>query len=342
MNTVTNYLEQKLKNSSQYDLTKDDEHLIKEDNVEQLVFSRLASKKFRKWKLADTCVTKTKIAIKKSISNQEPIHAVYFQGGYKLWRLPSSPEADWAEFFNISFVIEYLAPIAKAYKPGVDLVYYVHTLLMEKHDNLTTQEIEKYIGSLQMLVNEFCNYLPSNFTIKIVKDADIYPREEYFRKLEDGVEKAKEQYSALSKEKKDNYSRMGRLNIKWHGKEDWSQLTQEQKDEKVYQGILYEMAATSNLPKVAEAVKGEDKVCLFTSSAPIFIGIGSTKTSITKHWTGFGVLEHVENHYYDRILSPQQFEDTQKLPHEVYKVSLFSLKNLQEIKVYEGRFDFRK
>jgi len=342
MKKIIDYLESKLKKSSQYELTSEDKLFIEKEGINKFIFQKLSSKKFRKWKLANECILKIEKAVKISITKKEPLHVVFFQGGYKLWRLPSSPEADWAEFFNFAYIIEYLSPIAKAYKYGVDLIYYIHTLLMEAHDNLTTEEINIYINSLQTLINEFNKYLPKKFKIRILKDADIYPREEYFKRLEEGVNIAKETYKTLTQEKKDNYHSMGNLNIKWKGKEDWSKLSQTERDKKIYRGVLYEMSATSNLPKVMAIVKGDDKICLFTNPSPIFIGVGSTKTSITKYWIGFGVLESEVGHFYDRVLSPKQFELAKKIEHKKIIVNLFPLKNFKEIWVYSKRFNFSK
>ena len=153
---------------------------------------------------------------------------------------------------------------------------------------------------------------------------------------------AQKQYQNLPQEKKDNLYKLGVLNIKWEGKEDWSKLDNKEKDEKIYKGVLYEMSATANLPKVMQTVKSDDKICLFTNPAPIFIAIGSTKTSITKYWTGFGILEYDNEKFYERVLSPSQFEKIKNKKHKVVKTILINLKNFQEIWVYQQRFNFTK
>lgn len=119
------------------------------------MYQRLTSKKFRKTKMDDVCVARTKSAIHLRVSQNQSLKVVDRQGGYKLWRFPSSPEADWAEFFNIAYMTEYLLPLARNYQPGVELVYYMHTLLMELHDNLTTAEIQEYVDSFDNLIHGF-------------------------------------------------------------------------------------------------------------------------------------------------------------------------------------------
>lgn len=333
--TPQKYLSQLLTTTSKYELTNEDRVLLESVGIEQYIFTKLSSKKFRKTKMDDDCTSRTKEAVRLRVQKNEPITIVYPQGGYKLWRFPSSPTVDWAEFFNIAFVLEYIAPIANSYKPGVNIVYYMHTLLMELHDNLTTEEIQAYVDSFNQLLEKFRTYLPKNITISILRDADLYSREEYFSALEEGKKLAENDYKNFSKSKIDDLARMANLNIKWDGKEDWTKLSQKQKDEKIYLAGLYEMAATSQLKKVFEKVKSPDNVLVFTKATKDFIGIGSTKASIAKHWVGFGVLQKKGDKYLPIILTPTQFNEAQKQPHEIAVVDLLSLTNFDEVMVFE-------
>ena len=340
MITSQTHLSNLLQEAGRYVLTNEDKNLIHQKGIEEYIFSKLLSKRFRKWKLTPTCETRTRKAIGLSVATNKPVHVVYFTGGYKLWRLPSSPQADWAEFFNIAHVLRYVAPIAATYHPGVTISYYVHTFLMEKHDNLTTEEIENYINSFQSLINAFLKYTSLNISVKIWKDADLYSRSEYFPILEDGYKKASEQYANMSTQQQNHFLKLGRLNIKWQGKEDWTSLPEIAKEEKIKQGAIWELTAMNNLDRVQQTAKGEDKVLLFTVGTPAFIGIGSTQNSIVKHWTGFGVLEKDNDKYRERILSPSQFEQIKGDPHTVEPINLLPFSNFATVWVYPNRLDF--
>ena len=309
-----------------------------QQKIDEFIFSRLTSKKFRKTKLDENCAVRTKRAIVTKLEQGLSLKVVYPQGGYKLWRLPSSPTVDWAEFFNISYLIEYLLPIAHNYQPGVELVYYMHTLLMEKHDNLSTTEIDQYVSSFQQLLDRFSAYLPKNFSITILKDADIYSRDDYFSKLEEGKAKAKIEYLDWPKDKKDRYERMANLNIKWQGNEDWSVLSAKNKQEKIQEAAYYEASAVSNLQKVMEKVKSPNNILVFTISTPDFIGIGSTRTSVAKYWVGYGVLEKNKGKLQPRVLSPSQYQQMLLLPQESYEIDLIEGKNFKEIVVLDESF----
>lgn len=338
---VQEYLENQLKSAGKYKLTPDDEKLLKKGMVD-FVMAKLMSKRFRKWKLEQGCIDRTHKAVEIQTSKNEPLKVIFFQGGYKLWCFPTSPEADWAEFFNLAYVLNYVAPLAAAYKPGVELIYYCHTLLMETHDNLTTEEIKAYMDSFTHLQAEFQKYLPKNIKLSILRDADIYSRDEYFKALEEGKVKAEQDIKGWTEAKIKDFERMATLNIKWNGKEDWTKLSEEGKQEKIHLAALYEQAATSNLPKVMNLVKSPDSILLFTKAAPIFIGIGSTYTSMAKYWVGTGVLQDHKDSYIPRILTPSQYESVKEQEHDSVSVTLGLGKNFGKVDVYHKPLVFEK
>lgn len=337
---VQSFLQQLLQSSASYTLTQLDEKLLKKYGLESFIFAKLSSKKFRKTKMDEHCIDRTQKAISTKVKANQPIHVVFPQGGYKLWRFPSSPTVDWAEFFNISYVLSYIAPIAAEYKPGVHLTYYMHTLLMELHDNLTTEEIKAYVDSFEQLLDEFRKHLPQNVKISILRDADLYTRKEYFEALEAGTQKAKEAYEQFTPEKKEYFARMSRLNIKWDGKENWTKLSDKEKDEKIYLAALYEMATTSQLKRVFETVKSPDNVLVFTVGTPDFIGIGSTKASLAKYWVGFGVLVQKGDSLLPIVLTPSQYESVTKKPYQTVEVNVLPGANFKQILVFDQPFSF--
>lgn len=340
--SVPDFLSELLTKSGHYKLNPDDTALLEQNGINEFIYSKLTSKKFRKFKMDEACIVRTKNAIHLRTENNEPINIVYPQGGYKLWRLPSSPTVDWAEYFNISYVLEYVASIAAAYKPGVHIVYFMHTLLMELHDNLTVDEIQDYVDSFENLLQEFRKYLPANISISILRDADLYTRDEYFKALENGKTRAEEKYKTWDEKQKIRYAKMSELNIKWNGKEDWTKLSKTEKGEKIYLAALYETAAMSELTRINEKVKSANIVLVFTKGTPAFIGIGSTKASMAKFWVGFGVLQIKDDSFLPIILTPSQYTDALKSDYENIPVNLINHTNFNEILLFKKPFDFSK
>ena len=338
--TVQEHILQTLTRCGHYQLTDADRKQLNTNGLEEFIYAKLTSKQFRKVKIDLECEKRVRAAIHTNVQLDKPIPLIYFQGGYKLWRLPTSPEVDWAEFFNIAYVLQYASIIAAVYNPGTTISYYLHTLLMEQHDNLPTEEIERYVTSFQTLLNIFLKYTPMNISMRIWKDADLYGRDEYFSTLKEAYKEAEAHYIALSPTQQAFYQKLGRLNIKWKGKEDWTTLSSEEKEEKIRQGAIWELTATMNLKRVDQTAKAKDKILLFTKSSPLFINIGSTKTSSVKHWTGFGVLEQKKNEYNERILSPSQFEKANALPYALEPIHIIPLKNFSTVRVYPTPFSF--
>jgi hypothetical protein len=340
--SAPDFLSELLTKSGHYKLNPEDTALLEKNGINEFIYSKLTSKKFRKFKMDEACIERTKNAIHLRIENNEPVNIVYPQGGYKLWRLPSSPTVDWAEYFNISYVLEYIASIAAAYKPGVHIVYFMHTLLMELHDNLIVDEIQDYVDSFENLLQEFRKYLPANISISILRDADLYSRDEYFQALENGKTRAEEKYKTWDEKQKIRYAKMSELNIKWNGKEDWTKLSKTRKEEKIYLAALYETAAMSELTRINEKVKPANNVLVFTKGTPAFIGIGSTKASMAKFWVGFGVLQIKDDSFLPIILTPSQYTDALKSDYENIPVNLINYTNFNEILLFKKPFDFSK
>lgn len=342
---IKEFLEEKLKEPSKYELSKEEQKSLEKKGIEEFIKWKLTSKKFRKWAIDDITKGRIDTAVKMALEENRGLRVVYPQGGYKLWKLPTTPEPDWAEFFNISYVLEYVAPIAAAYEPGVELTYYLHTLLMERHDNLTTKEIEAYENAFRKLLAEFEKYIPENIKIVVKKDADFYSREEYFKILDEKYEETEKVYNELPNDKKEHFRKLGELNIKWDGAEDWTKLSNDEKNKKIIDGSIYEMIATTYLDRVMEGIKGPDKILAFMKSGNGFIGIGSTRNSAAKHWVGIGILEQYDNKYVPRILSPNQYDQFKKDCIEE-GIDLFgsdsNLKNFSSILIYKGKLNFSK
>jgi hypothetical protein len=332
---VNQYLKQLTTDSAIYELSPNEQEIITANGVSTFILNKLLSKKFRKQKIDPDCKLRTELAIQTKVASQQPLTIIFPQGGYKLWKLPSAPYADWAELFNISYLLKYVSPLAAAYKPGVELKYYFHTLLMEAHDNLSTEDISHYVASFESLLVQFKQHLPPNIRVSIIKDADIYTRSEYFDTLEAGLPAAKQVFDELSPENQAKYLKMAELNIKWNGKEDWSNLDSAERGKKLYKAALYEIAVSRNLPKVVAQVKSPDNILIFTISSKEFIGVGSCASSIAKHWVGYGVLAKHKHSYVPVILSPQQFQrlDIQSVATE--KTSVIDQINFSEIILLE-------
>ena len=325
------YLEEKLKNCSKYRLTSLDEKFLKKNSVADFIYKKLTSKKFRKWSIDDDSIKRVEEAIQINIDKNEPIKFTYPFGGYKLWRISTSPEVDWAEFLMISYHCQHLAPILQVYKPGVEFVFSSDDLIIERMNNISKDDTDAYFNSFVILLKEFSKYFPENMKMKIQRVSDLYEdKEDLESELTGHFKKLKDDYPNMDENRKTAMLKTSELNFNFGGKENLTGLSEKEKREKIELGPVFHDAQCS-LVKRRDFVRGNDKVVLFTTKIPNAIAIGTTKTSVTKFWTGFGVLEKYEDRFKDRILSPKQLEAIKKEKTEIEKIDLTSLKNFSEI-----------
>jgi hypothetical protein len=337
---INTYLNNLLEGSGEYAFTPQDIEIIDEKGLQEFILAKLYSKKFRKWKLSEKCKKIVESEVDSALNEDRPIRVFFAQGSYKLWQVSSAPVSNWAEFFNVSYLISYLAPIAAAYKNGVELTYYFLTVLPQLHNNLSQKEVSAYLESFERLINEFKKYLPANIKVSIEKDLDVYStRSRYDEELTKAMVEAQEYFYKWSLEKQSDYLRRAMLNIKWNGVENWDELSAKSKSQKIERAVLCEYAATQIILEKDKLGRG---VILSTLPKDDSIGVGSTSTSIAKHWVGEGVLEENNGTYYPRILSPSQYEYAKTLQHTSVNVEVVkgADKAFSLIDVFPNHFDF--
>lgn len=331
--TIQEYIQSEIASSAQYSLSESEERELNTLGIEQFIYKKLTSKKFRKWKVDELSEKQVRRAINLAITNNEPLKFRYPFGGYKLWRLPTAPEVDWAEFFSIAYYCRYLAPIAAAYQPGLELKFSSDDLIIERMDNIPKGDTDRYFDSFKKLLGAFKPQLPTNFTVDIVRIADLYSDTERMEaELAENVEHFKVEYrDNVDVEKKQKMHRMSELNIRFDGAKDLTSLSDEEKQTVIEMGPVYHDAYCT-LSKRREFNRGEDKIVIFTTPIPNAIAIGTTKASVTKYWTGFGALEPKNDSFQAKILSPKQLKAAE-LQEEPISIDGLNLPNFQNISI---------
>lgn len=333
--TVQDYIQSELQHCTEYVLTNDDKAVIDEHGIEAFIYAKLTSKKFRKWAVDESSESQAKRAIQINVDAGKPLQFRYPFGGYKLWRMPGSPEVDWAEFFSLAYYCKYLAPVAAAYKPGIEFLFASDDVIIERMDNVPVADTDAYFRSFRKLLEQFRQYLPANFKIDIVRIGDLYEdKDSMEHELAANVERFKHEYvTNVAPEKKQKMLTTSELNIEWNGAKDLTKLPDSEKQEVIAAGPVYHDAYCA-LSKRREFNRGEDKIVIFTTVIPNAIAIGTTKASVTKYWTGFGILEKDGSTFKSRIVSPTQLEKLDGNRFEQAVTNLFGLRNFKDIRIY--------
>ena len=80
---VQDYLKQKLETRGHYELTSEDKKLLDTQGIEEYIFRKLMSKKFRKYSVNSEYQKHIRSAIELNVRNDEPIKITIIFGGYK-------------------------------------------------------------------------------------------------------------------------------------------------------------------------------------------------------------------------------------------------------------------
>lgn len=338
---VKNYLENQIKKSGHYELTEQDNKLL-EKGVEDFIFRKLMSKKFRKWSLPEAVQKMIREDIADRVKNQKPIKLTLAYGGFKLWRLTSSPEVDWSEFFYIAYHLKYMAPIAATYKPGIHLEFSSGDIAVTTMNNVPREDVDRYDASMRTMVEVFTPHLPENISIGVSRLRDLFDSEETFiyegEKLRESARKAFTEDNHLAEE-----FRLGALqNIQLEGgREDISHLSEAGLAD--YRARASEIVfAMYEMPQIA-AIGDDEGINLMATNIDLpipMITTGCSKYSTAKFWAGLGVLAENNDSYADYVLTPKQWDKLKDQPHETMPVDLVPLDNCKEILVYPKKFSF--
>uniref|UniRef100_A0A7C4TJC5 Uncharacterized protein n=1 Tax=candidate division WWE3 bacterium TaxID=2053526 RepID=A0A7C4TJC5_UNCKA len=334
--TIDDHLKRRLEKPTNYFLTEEDKRVIKFSGIKDFVYRKLTSTKFRKTSIDDLsrqCVQK---AIDLNVSLNQPIKFTYPFGAYKTFRLPSFPEVDWAEFMAISYILRYIAPVAAAYEPGVELIFSSDDVVIELIDNYPREALDSYHSSFKNLINSFEKHLPRNIKILFKQIVpDIYSKDEYDVEISELYQNFRKE--GLTEERKEKLKLGFDFNCMRNGKFD---LTDQTTYEKALEDLMYWNEAYMKLSKRRAFVRGEDKIVIFSNKIPNAIDIGSTNVSKAKFWVGTGVFETDGELFYDRVLSPKQYDQAVKDIKET-AIDIITMKNFKTVPTINKRLGYR-
>lgn len=286
--TPKEYIEQRLAG------IKADSFALTGDLVD-FIYTKILSKKFRKYSINPAAHGTIRKAIKISIQNDQPIKIALPFGSYKLWRLPESPEPDWAELFAMIYYAYWLKPITDVYGPGVWLDFCGDDAILELMNNIPETDTESYKMVFRSLLEFMKSYLPDNLTYTFSPVGERYgSKEEFLADLNKNIaELGKNEPTVLSEREIE----MMKLNIRTTGEADID-----------FQRNRLLHDAYMKVSKRRPHHKAPDKILI---SATAFgdrtsIPLGTTKTSVVKFQTGAGVLKRGKDSFTEYIYSPSQ------------------------------------
>lgn len=294
-----------------------------EKELTDFIFKALMSKKFRKFAVTPEYIPHIHEAIENGIKNNLPIKLLFPFGGYKLWRLEETPEADWAELFTMMYFAKWLKPIAEVYKPGIEFDFSSDSIVVERMNNIPKADTDAYAKSFNMIIDFLKNYLPINMKFSMTPVSSYYTPEEFEKDLKDKITLMEKELNGLPV-LDDRHRRMVELNVKLKPGQDKDPLWKEKIE------LLHQSYYT--VPKRRAYNRAKEKIIVFCTNMENCIPVGTTKNSTAKFWPGAGVLKKTGDSFAEYVLSPSQLELSHFTKEET-TIKGLDLKNFKTIKI---------
>jgi hypothetical protein len=293
--------------------------------LQDAIYNKVMSKKFRKIHADQPAIDTVKTAIKLSAESNKPIRLVLWFGGNKLWRFNEAPNIEWGELFSLIYYVNWAKYIASVYKPGVIVEYFSQDVCVERMNNVPHEQTDQYSADMLKLFEWAKPYIPDGVAIKYTRYGDFYNnRNEYYQELDTARKDWLQKHDGILPELDDAKKAAVELNVKLNLGQNDDPLWRE-KVELEHRAIFGTKAIneySSNLSAIPH--------CPTWYSG--FIATGSTKKSLAKFWAGIGALERSGNKYNEIILTPKQLESA-KFAWEDTNINGLQGKNLSKIRI---------
>ena len=320
------------------------------------MIDRLFAKKFRKYSIAPEVKVNVAEKLNHIIENKLPLTFVPSFGGYKHWWCPTYPTIDWAEVFNMKFMLEYLSPIFINYTDNKTTIEYEsEEIILSELNNVPQSGLDQYTNTFRQACNFFNNKLNGKVELKLSLAREQYKnynfdKQKLLKRIAEMIPEYTKRFDSYDEEDKARRIKKAETNFKLNGVVDYSSCNEEEKQN------LYKKSRILNeaFLDADYEVRGNDFFEKETNIPLLFsfglgpggeswLHIGSSKSSMTDFWAGVGILELRGNgEIVERILSRNQFESIKDQLVEIPINSPISniCDSLKHIYVYQGQLNF--
>jgi len=293
--------------------------------IEDAIYAKVMSKKFRKLKPAEEAVSLTKNAIKLLVKENKPIRILQMFGGDKLWRFEEAPEIDWAELFSLTYFVQWSRIIASVYKPGVIFEYFSQDISVERLNNIPQSETDKYSETFRTLLKWIKPYLPDNVKVEYNRQYDLYKNtDDYDKDLEEAKQLILAKNNGKLLELTEAMKASTELNVK---------LKPGQADDPLWQRrVELKHQAISQIKNLRKVADDPCKIWTCPTYYSNSVVTGSTKCSYAKFWAAVGALKPKGDSFMELVLTPKQLEAAE-FTWEKINIPGLSGKNFQKIRI---------
>jgi hypothetical protein len=321
---------------------------VENSKLVDFVAAKLTRQKFRKRPLVPETLETIKRKVSISIKKQRPIHLIIPFGGYKHFWNASYPHPNWAEIFHFHHITEYLEPILATYEPGVLVEYVSEDLIVPRMNNYPPKALEIYADDFRKLLSQMQKATPQNLELRFWRVSEKYDSKKIIAEVEQALPSARQNWEKLSKENRDWQLIRSQRSVFWNGNKDLSSLTKTEKQKRIIESRLIEVAYFDSLlmQPMMKYYDTDDHVMITFSwgmskdNSANYLTLGSVQSSNVDFWIGTGMLEQRENEQIvPRIISQNQFYKVEKQL-EIKKTGISLIPSLATIPVFKGKLDF--
>ena len=313
------------------------------------ILNRLFSRKWSRKAQFEDAKKYTEEKVDTILNNNLEFLFCFCFGGYKHFWSPTYPEPDWAEIFTIKYLMEYVLPIAETQEKRTKIEFESEEVALTYMNNTPQEGMDKYNKAFKELTNYINGEVEYPIDLSVVLARDFYDRDELLKKMHEYLPEVQERFNALPEEEKEIRLKRAETNIMWNGKEDLTNISDEERRRFIYDSrtlneafldIDYELRGKEYFEK-------ENLIPLLGSfglgaGGEFWLHLASNSSSMVDFWAGMGILEVREDKIIQKTISQKQYE---QIKDKLIKIKLNNdLTNISDnyswIYVYEGKLPF--
>lgn len=258
--------------------------------------------------------------IDRAIAANEPITLIIAYGGFKNIYINTAPHIDWAEVFQLSFVLKTVWEITQIYPPGVHIEYSGDAEAMSVADNLKIEWIKTYLSEFALMLKAIQPLLPYNLKLTNRDFSEFYTTSELSKELDTRLVQIDYSQNELT-------AKMPKAinNFCWDGEKDLTHLNESEKQRMLEKSILlHKLWLEFDYEKRGEYLEGGIHIPIaHRKGLPGCYGIKSVKGSDIQFWIAKGALTENNGHMTPTLLSANKYTTMKDLLIEIPIKSMF-------------------
>jgi hypothetical protein len=206
-------------------------------------------------------------------------------------------------------MLEYMAPIAAAYKPGVVLDYFSNGWMAKVISFYSQEDIDNYTRSFRSLISAYTDKLPTNAKIRYHVVAEQQDEKELLKRTLRNREKVENGWRELSDEQKREKLKYSERSIRWDVVERVKKLDKVSREKLIYEGkIIHDCLLMGGWNSDLYYLRSENGIgIIHRNSDPYFLHLATVAGSFVQFWVGTGILERHGDTFLPRVLSFDQY-----------------------------------